>query len=119
MISFNDLKAAVADLARPFTFYSLATASSVAIAKMGWSIGEAIAAGKADGYQAAALAGVVLAGASAIYIGKSFENRGIASSNAEVEKIRAQANPPPAEALKPPAQAEDDGALPPDQRVRL
>lgn len=88
-----DLKQAVADLARPYTFYSLATASAIAIVKMGWEI--------TDGYQAAAFAGVVLAGASAIYIGKSFENTRISAHNADVEKERAKASPPPAEALKP------------------
>ena len=103
-----DLKAAIADLARPYTFYSLATASAAAIVKMAWGI--------TDGYQAATFAGVVLAGASAIYIGKSFENTRISGHNAEVEKERAKASPPPAEALKPPT---DDGELPADQRVKL
>lgn len=104
-----DTVKALADLARPYTFYSLATASCVAIVKMSWGI--------TDGYQAAAFGGVVLAGASAIYIGKSFEQTRIAGHNAEVEKVRAQSSPPPAEALKQPTP--DDGELPPDQRVKL
>jgi hypothetical protein len=90
----------IADLARPYTFYTLATASGIAIVKMAWGI--------TDGYQAAAFAGVVLAGASAIYIGKSFENTRISAHSADLEKVRAQATPaPPAEALKPATPAEE------------
>lgn len=100
-----------ADLARPFTFYTLAGASSVAIVKMAWAI--------TDGYQAAAFMGVVLAGASAIYIGKSWENRGTSADKAAIETVRAQAISPPAEALKPAEPAPDDGELPADQRVKL
>lgn len=105
------LKTFIADLARPYTFYSLATASCIAIVKIGWEI--------TDGYQGAAFMGVVLAGASAIYIGKSFEQTRIAGHNAEVEKVRAaQSSPPPAQALAP-ATALGDGELPPDQQVKL
>lgn len=119
----------IADLARPFSIYALAIASSAAIGKMGWSIGDAIASGKADGYQAAALAGVVLAGASAIYIGKSFENKWQANANAAVETARVQASPPapPAGSATITAGADvrvdatvtdtNDGRLPPGERV--
>lgn len=117
-MTLAEFKGVVADLARPFTFYSLSLASSAAIVKLGWGLAEAIAKGTADGYQAAAFAGVVLGGASAIYIGKSWENRGVSAGNAEVEKIRAQASPPPAEALKPADEPADDGKLPAGERVR-
>lgn len=95
-----DVKTWIADLARPYTFYSLATASAISIVKMAWGI--------ADGYQAAALAGVVLTGASAIYIGKSAEIASIAKHTTELEKVRAQATPPPATALAPAADTSTD-----------
>lgn len=99
----------IADLARPYTFYSLATASSIAVVKIGWEI--------SDGYQGAAFMGVVLAGASAIYIGKSWENRGASADTREVEKIRAQASPPPAKALAPASGESELGELPLTDRV--
>lgn len=114
-MTLEQFKGLFADLARPFTFYSLATASCAAILKLAWGLGGAIAAGTADGYQASALVGVILAGASAIYIGKSFENKWTANASADVEKVRAsQGSPPPAEALKPappPTDAEPDEDL--------
>lgn len=85
----------IADLARPFTFYTLASSSAFAIITMSRQI--------TNGYEAAAFMGVVLAGASAIYLGKSFENVGISRYNADLEKTRAQvaAPSPPTEALTP------------------
>lgn len=75
---------AIGDLARPYTFYTLATATMIAIIKIAWTI--------TDGYQAAAFMGVILAGASAIYIGKSFENKWTANAQADVAKAREAAN---------------------------
>lgn len=119
-MTLEQFKGLFSDSARPFTFYSLAVASCAAIVKLGWGLAAAIAAGSADGYQAAAFAGVILAGASAIYIGKSFENKWTANASADVEKVRAaQGSPPPAEALKPAPAATADGELPPEQRVKL
>ena len=85
----------IADLARPFTFYTLAGASAFAIVTISQQI--------TNGYEAAAFMGVVLAGASAIYLGKSFENASISRYNADLEKTRAQvaAPSPPTEALTP------------------
>lgn len=92
----------VADLARPYTFYSLATASAIAIVKIGWTI---------TGYEAVAFAAVILAGASAIYIGKTFENKWATDASAGVEKVRATATPPPVAALAP-APIPDEAAEP-------
>lgn len=94
------VKAFIADLARPYTFYSIATATAVAIVKMAWEI--------TDGYQAAALAGVSLAGASAIYIGKAMEVTRTSAHAAELEKVKAQAAPQPvAEPQQPSDDAQD------------
>lgn len=59
----------------------------------------------------------VYAGVAALVGVRAWENVKGGQSNAEVEKVRATANPPPAEALKPAVAA--DGELPEDQRVKL
>ncbi len=102
----------ISELARPYAFYTLATASMISIVMMGWGIMNGLIAGEVSGYEAAAFAAAVLAGASAIYIGKSFENKWTANANAEVEKERAKASPPPAEALRKPDAPLDDAKPP-------
>lgn len=102
------MKAFIADLARPFAIYATAVAN-------GWA--SVVIAYKVTGSEGGALVlgatGLTLTG---LYAGKVIENYRTAASNAEVEKVRAQASPPPAEALKP---ATDDGELPPEERVKL
>lgn len=104
----TDIKAFIADLARPYTFYSVATASAFSIVHLGLGIADGIAKGTADGYQATSFVFAVLAGASAIYIGKAVEVASLSRHAAEVEKVRAQQSPPPAEALKPAEPAPED-----------
>jgi hypothetical protein len=107
-MTLEQFKATVADLARPYTFYSVATASAISIVHLGLGIAEGIREGTADGYQATSFALAVLAGASAIYIGKAVEVASISRHAADVEKVRAaQSSPPPAQALQPPAPTPD------------
>jgi hypothetical protein len=73
----------LSDFARPYTFYTLASASAWAIVKMVPAV--------QDGYQAAAFAGVFLAGASAIYVSKTFENKWNGQAEAEIRKEEAKA----------------------------
>lgn len=105
----SDIKAFIADLARPFSIYATSFAGAWAIIDVGSRV--------EDG-QAAFYVGAVLAGLGGLYFGKSWEQAKVSAHNADVEKVRAaQSSPPPAEALKQPAT--DDGELPADQRVKL
>lgn len=103
----DQVKAFLADLARPFSIYATSAAGAWAIV----DVGSRVQDGQAAFYVAA-----VLAGLGGLYFGKSWEQAKVSGHHAEVEKERAKASPPPAEALKP---AADDGELPPDQRVKL
>ena len=105
-----DVKAFIADLARPWVLWSGGASASVATVICAWR-GENMLEG-------AALLTAAWAGVAGIYWGKSFENRGVEASKASVEVVRAQASPPPAAALAAAPTPSDDGELPLDQRVR-
>jgi hypothetical protein len=106
-----EVKSIVADLARPFAIYTTSGAAA-------WATID-IASRVTSGEGGALFMGVVLGGVSALYVGKAFENTRIAGHTAEVEKVRAQASPPPAQALAPAPLTMDEGEIPPDQRVKL
>lgn len=80
-------KETVADLARPFTLYSLSGASAYAIAK--------IAHDCTDLNAGAVYTAALLAGVGALYWGKAWENQKVSAHTAEVEKARVAATPPP------------------------
>lgn len=107
MSRLDQIKAVVADLARPFAIISTSFAASFATVNISLRV--------TGGESGAIFLTAVYAGVGALYVGKAFENTRIAGHNAEVEKVRAQANPPPAQALGP----ADGGELPADQRVKL
>lgn len=107
-MTFTDVKTFIADLARPFTLYAMGFSGAWATVVISRQV--------EDGTDGALVLGAIGLTVTALYAGKVIENYRVAASNAEVEKVRAQGNPPPAEALKP---ATDDGELPPDQRVKL
>lgn len=87
------IKAFLADLARPFAIISTSGAAAWATVTISYRV---------DGFENAALyMAAVYAGLAGLYGFKSWEQRGETKSAAEVEKVRAQASPPPAEALKP------------------
>lgn len=111
-MTLDHLKTAVADLARPFSIYATSFAGAWAII----DVGSRVQDGQAAFYVAA-----VLAGLGGLYFGKSWEVQKLSAHSADVEKERAKASPPPDKALERPAPptSDDDGALPPDQRVRL
>lgn len=109
-MTLDQIKGLLADLARPFALVAVSAATAASILRLSW-VG-------ADLSGAAVLVTAELGGLAVLFGAKSLENYRIAASNAEVEKVRAQASPPPAEALKP-APPADDGEIPPDQRVRL
>lgn len=111
------VKAFIADLARPFSIYAASLSGAWATITV---------ADKVTTAEGGALVLGVLAGwGTALYAGKAIENTRISGHSAEVEKIRAQASPPPA---RPPSVAREatpeevaahEGQLPPDQRVKL
>lgn len=107
-MTIDQFKGLVSDLARPFSIIATSGAGAWAIV----DVGTRVDAGNADTY-----VGAVLIGLAGLYFGKSWELSQASKHTAEVEKVRAQANPPPAEALKP--AAAEEGELPPDQRVKL
>jgi hypothetical protein len=107
-MSETPIKTLLADLARPFSIYATSAAGAWAIV----DVGSRVQDGQAAFYVAA-----VLAGLGGLYFGKSWEVQKVSGHNAEVEKERAKASPPPAAALKP--ATADDGELPADQRVKL
>ncbi|MBJ7410112.1 MAG: hypothetical protein JHD15_07060 [Phenylobacterium sp.] len=96
-MTLDGFKGMVADLARPFSI--LVTSLSAAVTPV--IIVIRVAPDRLDLIGAAALVGAHFAGLGALYWGKSWEQAKVAGQNAEVEKVRATANPPPAEALKP------------------
>lgn len=109
----DQAKAFIADLARPFAIYATAGAGAYAIVE--------VSARVTGGESGAIYVGAVLAGLGALYGAKAWEVNKTSGHAAEVEKIRAQASPPPANALAAAPAAEDDaaGELPLDQRVAL
>lgn len=110
-MTVDQLKVFLADLARPWVLWSGGGSASVATVMC--AINPTL-----DG---AAVVTAAWLGVFGIYWGKSRETAQIAIANAnataEVEKVRATANPPPTEALKPAPL--DEGELPPDKRVIL
>jgi len=110
-VDWDQIKSWIADLARPFSIY--AASGSGAYATF-------VIAQKVTTAEGGALVLGVLAGwGTALYAGKVYETQKLGGQNAEIEKIRAQANPPPAQALAPASAVVDDGELPLDQRVKL
>lgn len=103
-----DFKTLIADLARPFTLYAMGFSAAWATVVVSFKVD--------NGNDGALVLGAIGLTLTGLYAGKVIENFRISASNAEVEKVRAQAMPPPAQALKP---ATDEGELPADQRVTL
>lgn len=88
-----DLKQAIADLARPFAIISTSGAAAWATVTISYRV---------DGFENAALyMAAVYAGLAGLYGFKAWENQKATTATAEVEKVRATANPPPAQALAP------------------
>lgn len=107
-MTVDQVKGVISDLARPFAIISTSGAAAWATVTISYRV---------DGFENAALyMAAVYTGLGGLYGFKAWERRGESKNAAEVEKVRAQASPPPAEALKP---ATDDGELPADQRVKL
>jgi hypothetical protein len=95
-MTFKDI---IADLARPFAIYATAFSAAWATVVIAYKV--------KDGNDGAWALGAIGLTLSAIYAGKVIENFRMAASNAEVEKVRAQASPQPAEALKQPPPADE------------
>lgn len=87
------IKTTIADLARPFAIYATAVANGWASVVIAYKV-----AGSEGGALVLSATGLTLTG---LYAGKVIENYRTAASNAEVEKVRAQASSPSAAALKP------------------
>ena len=85
----------IGDLARPFAIYATAGAAAISTVRLAFV--------SDDLSGAAVYMGAVFAGLAGLYGFRAWESQKAASASAEVEKVRAQANPPPAEALKPAA----------------
>jgi hypothetical protein len=96
------IKTFIADLARPFAIYATAASAAWATVVIAYKV--------TDGNDGAWALGAIGLTLSAIYAGKVIENYRTAASNAEVEKERAKASPPPAEALKPAAIPDEPAA---------
>lgn len=94
------VKAFIADLARPFTLYAMGFSGAWATVVISRKV--------TDGNDGAFVLGAIGLTVTALYAGKVVETFRVAASNAEVEKVRAKATPPPTEALKPP---EDDPTM--------
>lgn len=103
MIALEQIKAFLADLARPFTLYAMGFSGAWATV--------VIADKVSDGNDGAFVLGAIGLTVTGLYAGKVIENYRIAAAQAAVETERAKSTPPPAEALKP---AADDGEIPPD-----
>jgi len=111
--------------ARPLTFILAAVSAMYAVMRVSHAVAVAIIAGKLGGEAAGGVLFVVLAGVGAIYIGKSLENYGLAKHKAAVETAAINAAPPANVAMdaSPPSGVsitpggEDEGVLPPDQRI--
>lgn len=111
-MTLDQFKGLCADLARPASILVTSISAAVTPVIIVWRI----APDRLELIAAAALVGAHYAGLGALYWGKSWEQAKLAGQNAEVEKVRAQASPPPAEALKP-ADVEA-GELPPSERLQ-
>jgi len=113
-MSAAEIKTFIADLARPFTLYAMGFSGAWATVIISGKV-----KGGDDGYLVLGAIGLTV---SALYAGKALELANISKHTAEVEKVRAQASPPPADALKPAEAAQpveaDDGELPPSLRVK-
>lgn len=105
-MTLDALKTFVADLARPFALYSVAGSTSFAIVRLTLF--------ESDLSAAAVFITAALGGLAALYGVKAWENAKAGGQAAEVEKVRAQATPPPTEALKPAAPAPDPEAAAPE-----
>lgn len=110
-MTLTETKAFIADLARPFAVYAASVSGA-------WATVE-IAAKVTTAEGGALVLGVLAGWGTALYAGKAYENTRISAHSAEVEKVRAQASPPPEKALEPATPPEDDGTLPPEARVKL
>lgn len=119
----------VGDLARPFSIYASAGSASVATVLLAYGGLRTAMAGNLDLLGAAAFIGAVWAGVGALYWGKAWEREKEAKHNATIEVAKATtASVPPAgsatvttadTSVTVQSKAEDEGVLPPDQRVRL
>lgn len=93
MITLDQIKGAVSDLARPLAIISTSFAAAWATVTISYRV---------DGFENAALyMAAVYAGLAGLYGFKSWEQRGETKNAALVEVERAKSSPPPAEALKP------------------
>jgi hypothetical protein len=108
MSRLDQFKGFIADLARPFAIISTSGAAAWATVTISYRV---------DGFENAALyMAAVYAGLAGLYGFKAWENQKATTATAEVEKVRATANPPPTEALKPADAATSDPETPPWQR---
>jgi len=93
MISLDQFKAFVGDLARPYAIWAGATSASVATV---------IVALKVDGFEAAGIfIGAAWAGVGALYGAKAFEVAAVRKRDSEVEVAKVAARPDPSPAPEP------------------
>jgi hypothetical protein len=119
MSRLDQMKGFIADLARPFAIISTAFASSWAIVVIAYRV--------ETGEGGAIFIAAVLTGLAGLYGFKALENTRVAGHQADVEKARVNATPPPGTAQVTAApdvditvrEAADPGELPPEQQVRL
>lgn len=99
MISLEQFKALIGDLARPYAIVAGATSASIATVIVAW---------KVDGFEAAGIfIGAVWAGVGALYGAKAFEVAAVRKRDSEVEIAKAAKG------------AADEGELAADDRVKL
>lgn len=77
-------KSFYADLARPSAIYMTFGSSAIATVRLAWTGG--------DLNSAAIFIGAVLAGGSAIYVGRAFENKWAARASADVDIAKVKAD---------------------------
>lgn len=106
-MTLDQFKGLLADLARPTSIVVTSISAAVTPVIIVWRI----APDRLELIAAAALVGAHYAGLGALYWGKAWEQAKVSGQNAEVEKVRAQASPPPAEALKPAPPPENERSL--------
>lgn len=112
MITFDQFKTFLADLARPWVLWAGGASASVAT----------VMCSREPTLEGAAVVAAAWGGVFGIYWGKAQETTKIAiataQASADVEKERAKATPPPAQALAPASAPEtaDAGEIPADQR---
>jgi len=101
------LKVFLAELARPFSIISTSGSAAFATGVIAWR--------GSDFTGAAIFIGAVYAGLAGLYGFRAWENHKVQGHAAEVEKVRAQASPPPASALAPPPAEAEPGVASPSE----